>query len=86
MDTWTSEISSIVKERKIQKKETQFGITDLLRAKIMFENTDNLKKALTLIDEACFKKGYNIIELDNRLEKEQTQDVVLKIQIRETVC
>ncbi len=82
MDTWTSQITNIVVERKKQKKETQFGITDLLRAKIMFENTDNIKKALTLLDEACFNKGYKIIELNNRLEKEQTQDIVLKIQIR----
>ena len=34
----------------------------------------------------CFQKNYKIIEMENRLDKQQTQDVVLKIQIGESVC
>ncbi len=52
----------------------------------MFDSVLNLKKALLKADELCFAAGYKIIEMDDRLDKEQTQDVVLKIDIRGTIC
>ena len=30
----------------------------------------------------CFQKGYTILEMTNRLDQDQTQDVVLKILVR----
>lgn len=41
---------------------------------------------MSVIDDICKSKGYNIIELDNRLSKPETMDVVLKIQINDAVC
>jgi hypothetical protein len=37
-------------------------------------------------DSYCKANGYQIVELDNRLAKPQTKDVVLKILIGEAVC
>jgi hypothetical protein len=79
MVIWTNEITEIVAERKNNKIQTAFEITDLLRGKVMFSSVDRLKKALVAVDKICHAKGYNIIEMDNRLAKPQTQDVVLKI-------
>ena len=80
------EISLIVKERKNKKIETKFEVSDLLRAKIMFTSVDDLKKAIDAVDKTCYQKGYDIIEMENRLKKVQTQDVVLKIKVKEAVC
>lgn len=66
--------------------ETKCEVSDLLRAKIMYESLDHLKKAVSALDESCFAHGYAVIEMDNRLEKKQTQDVVFKIQIKDAVC
>ena len=35
----------------------------MLRAKIMFDSTVNLKKALNAADELCLKNGFKIIEM-----------------------
>lgn len=43
-------------------------------------------KAVHVVDGYCKVFGYEIIELGNRLAKRQTQDVVLKIKIRNVVC
>lgn len=85
-ENWTKQISSIVAERKHKKIQTTFEVSDLLRAKIMFDTVDHLKKAIDGVDKMCFQKGYQIIEMKNRLKKVQTQDVVFKIQIKEAVC
>ena len=34
----------------------------------------------------CKRKGYEVIEMDNRLAKKATQDVVFKIKIKDAVC
>lgn len=86
METWTSEITEIVKDRKEKKIKTVCELSDLLRAKIMFESVDFLKKAVTAVDDMCHAKGYKVIEMDNRLAKQQTQDVVFKIEVKDTIC
>ena len=42
--------------------------------------------AVKVADTYCKVKGYDIVEVDNRLNKPQTKDVVLKIKIGEAVC
>jgi len=71
---------------KKNKSETKCEISDFLRAKLMYESVDHLKKAIIAVDEMCFTKGFKVLEMENRLAKQQTQDVVLKIQVKETVC
>lgn len=34
----------------------------------------------------CHKQSYEVIEMDNRLSKKETQDVVFKIKIKDAVC
>lgn len=63
------EINKIIKERIENKVETICSLNDLLTGKIMFETVDALKKALIAADELCFQKGYNIISMENRLDK-----------------
>lgn len=84
--TWTSEITQIVSQRKKEKIETKFEVSDLLRAKIMYKSIDHIKKSVSALDEACVAHGYKVIEMDNRLEKMTTQDVVFKIQIKDAIC
>jgi hypothetical protein len=86
MDVWTKEITLILKEREKNKEETACGISDLLRGKLMFNTVEDLAKAVDACDKLCQLKGYAVLELDNRLAKPQTQDVVLKIQVGEAVC
>jgi hypothetical protein len=86
MDVWTNEITLILKEREQAKVETTCGISDLLRGKVMFNSVEDLAKAIDACDKLCLLKGYKILELDNRLSKPQTRDVVLKIQVNEAVC
>lgn len=43
-------------------------------------------KAISVVDEYCQFFGYEIIEVDNRLGKRQTKDVVFKIRIKKAVC
>ena len=69
MKTWTSEITNIVQERKKDKIETKFEVSDLLRAKVMFKSLDYLKMAVEAVDNLCKEKKYPIIEMDNRLTK-----------------
>jgi S-ribosylhomocysteine lyase LuxS involved in autoinducer biosynthesis len=58
----------------------------LVRGKIMFDSVENLTKAILACDMLCNLRGYEILELDNRLTKPQTMDVVLKIRVGEAVC
>ena len=37
-ETWTLSITEIVKKRKEKKEETKCEVSDLLRAKVMFES------------------------------------------------
>jgi hypothetical protein len=41
---------------------------------------------LKVADRTCKSLGYDIIQLDDRLAKPQTKDVVLKILIKKAVC
>ncbi len=66
--------------------ETQCYVSDLLRAKCYFGNTDDLLAGLKVADSLCETFGYEIIQLDDRLAKPQTKDVVLKILIKKAVC
>jgi hypothetical protein len=86
MDVWTNEITLILQERSKSQTETTCGISDLLRGKIMFNTVEDLAKAIDACDKICQLKGYEILELDNRLSKKETMDVVLKIQVNEAVC
>ena len=52
----------------------------------MFNKVEDIAKAVTAADRICKERGYEIIELDNRLQKKETIDVVLKIRIKEAVC
>ena len=52
----------------------------------MFESVDHLRKAIAAIDALCNIKSYEIIEMDNRLSKQATQDVVFKLKIKNAVC
>lgn len=52
----------------------------------MYNSYDHLKKAIDAIDKYCKELNYEIIEMDNRLSKKQTQDVVFKIKIKAAVC
>jgi hypothetical protein len=52
----------------------------------MFNTIEDLSKAIEACDKICHIKGYYILELDNRLSKPQTMDVVLKIKVKEAVC
>ena len=85
-ENWTKEITEIVRARKKAQKETKFEVSDLLRGKIMFESLDHIKKAVEKVDNVCYENNYQVIEMSNRLSKLQTQDVVLKIKIKEAVC
>jgi hypothetical protein len=66
--------------------ETQCYVSDLLRAKCYFRTTDDLLMGLKVADNTCKSLGYDIIQLDDRLAKPQTKDVVLKILIKKAVC
>lgn len=52
----------------------------------MFKTIDDLSKAIDACDKLCKLKGYQILQLNNRLSKIQTMDVVLKIQVNEAIC
>lgn len=86
METWTKEITKILTKRREEKKKTVCEVSDLLRAKVMFDSLDHLKKAISIVNDICNAKGYEVIELDDRLDKIQTQDVVFKIKIKAAVC
>jgi hypothetical protein len=86
MDVWTYEITRILQVRARNKTETTCGISDLLRGKLMFNTVEDLAKAIDACDKLCKLRGYKVLELDNRLSKKQTMDVVLKIQVNEAVC
>jgi hypothetical protein len=58
----------------------------LIRAKCTFNNIEDLINAVKAADSYCKSKGYDIVEVDNRLNKPQTKDVVMKIRIRDAVC
>jgi predicted transcriptional regulator len=65
---------------------TECNISDLVRGKCMFNRVEDIAKAVEASDWICKERGYEIIELDNRLSKKETMDVVLKIRIKEAVC
>lgn len=50
MEVWTKEITDIVKDRKDKQIETKCEVSDLLRAKVMFDSLDHLKKAIAAVD------------------------------------
>lgn len=86
MNVWIKEITDIVVQRKRKYIETKCEVSDLLRAKIMYDTVDHLRDAIEAVDEMCFLRGYQILEMDNRLTKRATQDVVFKILIKQAVC
>lgn len=89
MKGWTEEITQILRDRHRDTKnktETEFTVSDLLRAKCSYNSLDDLLKAVRVCDSYCKTYGYEIIELDNRLSKPQTQDVVFKIKISNALC
>jgi hypothetical protein len=86
MTTWNDEINSILSERGKNHIETKFSISDMVRAKCYFNSVDDLLKAVRVADNYCKVMNYEVIEVDNRLMKPQTQDVVFKIMIKDAAC
>lgn len=86
MTTWNEEIKAILSERGNNKIETKFTISDLLRAKCYYNTVEDLLKAVRVVDGYCKAMNYEVLELDNRLMKPQTQDAVFKIRIKDAVC
>lgn len=52
----------------------------------MYEKVSDIVAAVAAADELCKQRGYEIIELGNRLQKVETRDVVLKIKVKDAVC
>jgi hypothetical protein len=52
----------------------------------LYNSVDDLTKAVRVVDSYCKTFSYEVVELDNRLAKPQTQDVVFKIKIGDAVC
>lgn len=86
MSAWNQEISNILVHKSSQKIETKFTISDLIRGKCVYNTVEDLLKAVRVVDGYCKVMGYDIVELDNRLMKPQTQDVVFKVRINDAVC
>jgi hypothetical protein len=61
MEVWTKEITEILIERGKQQVETTCAISDLLRGKIMFNNIEDLAKAVEACDKLCHLRGYEIL-------------------------
>jgi len=85
MNKWISYIDNVLKDRKNQDDPTECYITDLVRGKIMFTNTTDIRKAVDQVIQICSDNNYAIMELDNRLQK-ATQDVVMKVKVKHCVC
>ena len=63
-----------------------FSLTDMLRGKCLFESVDEINECVSELKEQIEKKGYQLVEIDNRLTgKTNTSDIVLKIRIGETI-
>lgn len=69
-EVWVEEVNQIIKQRFQTNEETVCQLNDLLTAKILFDTYDSLKRALLITDEMCYQKGYTILSMDNRLDKE----------------
>ena len=80
-----SEITDILLKRKAEKVETKGDIGDLVRGKILFESIDHIKRALSVADELNKSKGYRILRVENRLTT-NFQDVVVNVEVKESVC
>ena len=52
----------------------------------MYNSVNDLIKAVRVVDIYCKTFSYDVLELDNRLDKPQTQDIVFKIKIGDAVC
>lgn len=50
MSSWTGEITEMVLDRKQKQIPTVCEVSDLLRAKVMFESVDHVRKAIAAID------------------------------------
>lgn len=83
---WTEEITKILKTRYDKKVETEFTISDLLRAKCLFSSVKDIERAVQVADNYCKEMGYEIMEAESRLHSHITLDYVLKIRIRDAVC
>lgn len=52
----------------------------------MYNTIDHIRIAMSIIDDICDDERFDILEIDNRLVKKETQDVVFKIKIKDAVC
>ena len=66
--------------------ETRCEASDLLRAKVMYDSLDRLRRGAEAVEDICHRNEYTILEMENRLMNTLKRDVVFKIQIREAVC
>ena len=60
--------------------EIPFTVSDMLRGKCMFREISQINQAAKEITENCRKKGFKVVEIENRLGK-NTKDLVFKIEI-----
>ena len=51
----------------------------MLKGKILFDSTSQLRKAITIIDEIAHQNGYKIAGFENRLDSIMEEDVVFKL-------
>lgn len=86
MEAWVNQINEVLNYRKRNSIETICQLTDLIQATIRFNSLDHLKKGIQALDATCYLKNYNILAMQDRLNLSQFQDVLLNIQVDETVC
>lgn len=85
VEVWTEEISAILKARSEAHVPTVCNITDLVRGKSMFGSVKQVEAAANRLIDELDGLGYEITEIDNRLQKE-TRDLVFKVLIDGIVC
>lgn len=85
MEVWISKIDLILKKRKKDKIPTECYLSDLVRGKCIFKTPEQIKTACEFLIKLCAEEGYEITEIDNRINK-VTHDIVFKIMIEGIVC
>jgi hypothetical protein len=86
MEAWVNQINEILVSRKRNSIETICQLSDMIKATIQFNSLDHLKKAIQALDATCYLKNYTILAMQDRLTLPLFEDVVLNIQVEETVC
>ena len=56
-----------------------------MKGKIIYECVEHIKKALSIADEVCQKRGHTILRVDNNL-LEREQEVKVIIKVKDAIC